>query len=69
MKLDKNTRKSLRIGDILKFSDSEKYIVITILENRFGGLTATIQDVFTKRTIYLIAVSKLYGSEIIREEN
>lgn len=68
MKLDKNTKKYIKAGDILKFSDSEQYIVTLAIEDNRSRLNVTIQDMKTKQYIYMYPVYKLYGSEIIKGE-
>ena len=68
MKLDKNTKKYIKAGDILKFSDSEQYLVTLAIEDNRSRINVTIQDMKTKQYIYMYPIYKLYGSEIIKEE-
>ena len=66
MKLDKNTKQNLKVGDVLRFSDSEEYEVLRIYQgfsNRTAmNLTLKLPD---GRIIYYTPSSHFYGGEII----
>lgn len=63
MKLNKDTKHAINAGDMLIFSDKEKYIVTNVIPcNR--GMCFTIQDINTRQTIYSMPANQLYGSII-----
>lgn len=67
MKLDKNTKHNLKVGDVLRFSDSEEYEVLHIfcdynLNRNAMSLTLKCKD---GRVIYCTPSSIFYGAEII----
>lgn len=67
MKLDKNTKHNLKVGDVLQFSDSEEYEVLHIfcdykVNRNAMSLTLKCKD---GRIIYCTPSSNFYGAEII----
>lgn len=66
MKLDKNTKCNLKVGDVLRFSDSEEYEILRIYQgfsNRTAmNLTLKLPD---GRIVYYTPSSNYYGAEII----
>ena len=67
MKLDKNTKHNLMVGDVLRFSDSEEYEVLRIIRSSATNsnalnLTLRCPD---GRVIYGTPSSHYYGAEII----
>ena len=68
MKLDRNTKRSLKVGDVLRFSDSEQYEIIRIFRHIDANINAT--NLTLKRgdgsMIYYVPSSCFYGGEIIR---
>ena len=69
MKLNKNTKRLVNVGDVLKFGENESYMVRTVYEYQRGGLSFTLEDVRTKQHIYLYPSSKCYGAEIIKAQD
>lgn len=69
MKLNKDTKHSVKIGDRLRFAYGDCYMVTNVIQSADGRtVNFTIQDIKTKQTIYAQPSSKLYGAEIISEE-
>ena len=68
MKLNKNTKTLVNVGDMLVFSDSEKYRVVTIIEynNRNGARGFTLVDMKTGMHVYSMPSSMYYGAEIVK---
>lgn len=71
MKLDKNTKHDLKVGDVLRFSDSEEYEVIHIfcdykVNRNAMSLTLKRND---GRMLYCVPSSTFYGCEIIHNMN
>lgn len=67
MKLDKNTKHNLMVGDVLRFSDSEKYEVLRTISSsatRSNALNLTLRCP-DGRVIYGTPSSHYYGAEII----
>lgn len=65
-KLDKNTKHELKAGDVLFFSEKEKYLVRTVLDcGRNVSITVQLPD---GRCVYLQPSSLFYGAEIIKNE-
>lgn len=67
MKLDRTTKGTVQVGDLLRFREGDEYIVTNILPCGNTGLLFTIQSTRTKQTIYGYPSSQLYGAEIIKE--
>ena len=66
MKLNKNTKHDVKVGDILRFDYGDSYRVTGIFPAAYGkGLSFTIRDTKTNMPIYCIPSSKLYGAEIV----
>ncbi len=70
MKLNRETKHSVKTRDFLKFSDGSMYEVITIIAGtdrtgRASSVSFTIRDTRDGRTIYGYPASELYGAEII----
>ena len=65
MKLNRNNKYTIEIGDQLKFSESEVYTVTTIIPVR-NGVNFTLRDVKTGQTIYSNPSSQCYGAEVIK---
>jgi hypothetical protein len=67
MKLDRNTKRGLKVGDVLRFSDSEQYEIIRIFHCINANINAT--NLTLKREgggmIYYAPSSSFYGGEII----
>lgn len=70
MKLDKNTKHDLKVGDVLRFSESEEYEILRIFYGSVNknaiSLTLRIPD---GRIIYCTPSSHFYGGEIIHNMN
>lgn len=66
MKLNKETKHSLEIGDVLRLSDGD-YIIRNMWASGYHnqGLNITLTDPYG-RTIYGMPSSQLYGAEIIK---
>lgn len=70
MKLNKDNKHTLKIGDILDFGyDKEQYIITNLWANssRANAINITIQNIHTKQTIYGYRSSECYGAEIIKK--
>lgn len=72
MELNRETKHTVEVGDVLRFSH-DAYVVVRVIKasdrTRSGAAVSfTIQDVESKRTIYAYPSSKLYGAEIIKAE-
>lgn len=67
MKLDKNTKHNLMVGDVLRFSDSEEYEVLRIFYGSVNknAMNLTLKDCNDGRVIYYSPSSHYYGAEII----
>lgn len=67
MKLDKNTKHDLKVGDVLRFSDSEEYEVLRTI--RSSATNSNALNLTLKcpdgRVIYGTPSSHYYGAEII----
>lgn len=72
MKLNRETKHNLKVGDILKFNDSGKpnsaYIIIDIFESNRGSMSFYLRDVVDHRPIYGMPSSECYGAEIVPSE-
>lgn len=66
MKLDKNTKWNVQVGDYIRFKHGDMYKVITVLITCGKAVNYTLQDVEDKRYIYLYPSSKCYGAEILK---
>lgn len=66
MKFNKNTKHSLKVGDIIKFSDNEKYEVLRIF---YGSVNKNAMSLTLRnpdgRIIYCTPSSGFYGGEIV----
>lgn len=68
MKLNKDTRHTVEIGDVLRFSDKEAYVVTEVMSGANGRtFYFTLADIRTKQHIYGMKSSALYGAEIIKD--
>ena len=68
MKLDKNSKFSVKPLDVLRL-DNEDWKVISVIPSNYGrGLSFTIRSLKTWQTIYCYPSSALYGAEIIKFE-
>ena len=70
MKLNKDNKHTLQIGDILDFGYSkEQYIITNLWTNptRSNAMNITLQNIHTKQTIYGYRSSLCYGAEIIKK--
>ncbi len=66
MKLNKDTKKTVKVGDILRYDCGDSYRVTAVFPAAHGrGLCFTIRDTKTNMPIYCIPSSNLYGAEII----
>lgn len=66
MKLTKETKHLLRVGNILKLDDQDEYIVTNIQPDRCGNdLIVTIQHMETKQKSCFVPISSLYGAEVL----
>ena len=66
MKLNKDTKHDVKVGDVLRFENGDSYIVTTIIEGSYrNALSFTIRDIKDGRTIYAHPSSKLYGADIV----
>lgn len=72
MKLDKNTKHEVEIGDRLKFSDGCVCTVVNVIRwanGRSGNAVSyTLRDMRDGRTIYSMPSSDCYGATIIKQE-
>jgi hypothetical protein len=68
MKLTKDTKTAVEVGDVLRFSAKESYTVVNIICTG-NARNFTIQNNETKQTIYAYPASKCYGAEIIKRRN
>jgi len=66
MKLTKDNKHSVTVGDILKFSEKESYMIRTVVPYN-NGICFSLQDTKTKQVIYCYPSSKCYGTEIIKQ--
>jgi len=66
MKLNKDTKHDVKVGDILRFDDGSEYTVTNVITayRYANAVSFTIRDKYG-RTIYAEPSSKLYGAEII----
>ena len=72
MKLNKDNKHILEIGDILDFGyDKEQYIITNLWYSptHKNALSLTIQNIHTKQTIYGERSSNCYGATIIKKAN
>lgn len=67
MKLNKDNKYAIEVGDQLKFSESAIYTVTTILPCR-TGVNFTLRDIKTGQTIYSHPSSQCYGAEVIKAD-
>ena len=67
MKLDKDTKFSVSVGDHLRFSEKESYTVVTVIDSG-RSLCFTLRDDKSGQTIYAYPSSKLYGAEIVKQK-
>jgi hypothetical protein len=67
MKLNKDNKYTIEVGDQLKFNESEVYTVTTIIPCR-NGVNFTLRDIKTGQTIYSHPSSQCYGAEVIKAE-
>lgn len=66
MKLNKETKHSLEIGDVLRFPEGDYVVLNTWVSGRYNqGLSITLR-IPDGRTIYGMPSSQLYGAEIIK---
>lgn len=65
MKLNKDNKYTIEVGDQLKFNESEVYTVTTIIPCR-NGINFTLRDTKTGQTIYSHPSSQCYGAEVIK---
>ncbi len=65
-KLNRETKHSVKVGDILQFTH-DSYIVTNIIrdERDSNRICFTIRDTKNGRPIYAYPSSKLYGAEIV----
>lgn len=68
MKLNKDNKHTLQIGDILDFG-KDQYIITNLWTSptRTNAINITLQDIRTKQTIYGYRSSLCYGAEIIKK--
>ena len=67
MKLNKNTKTLVNVGDMLVFSDSEKYLVVNVIEyHKNGARGFTLRDMKTGMHVYSMPSSMYYGAEIVK---
>ncbi len=68
MKINKDTKWDVEIGDYIQFDYGDKYLVLNVYSAgyRNQGLKFTLQDVKTKRCIYGHNSSECYGAELIK---
>lgn len=64
MKLTSATKHDVKIGDVIRFSDSEKYLVINTIPGERGRMAYTLQDTKTKQVLYSWPASKCYGATV-----
>jgi len=68
MKLNKDTKHNVAIGDVLEFGDGSRYM-ITALSDSGKSIVVSITDTKDRRTIYGMPISKLYGAMIEKGDN
>lgn len=68
MKINKDTKWDVEIGDYIQFDYGDKYLVLNVYSAGYWnqGLKFTLQDVETKRCIYGYNSSECYGAELIK---
>ena len=67
MKLNKDTSHTVEIGDVLRFSDKEAYMITNAWSGSNGRCVyLTLSDIRTKQNLYGMRCSELYGAEIIK---
>lgn len=71
MKLDRNTKHEVEIGDRIKFSDDSVCTVVNVIrwaDGRSGNAVSyTLRDLRDGRTIYSMPSSQCYGATIIKQ--
>lgn len=67
MKLNRSTKRDVKVGDVLRFSAREEYTVTGVLPYGASGLCFTIRDNKTGQWIYAYPSSQCYGAEIIKK--
>ena len=66
MKLNKETKHLVEVGDNIRFTCGNNYKVVTVIKSANGGLNFTLEDVKDGRRIYSYPSSKCYGAEILK---
>ena len=70
MKLDKNTKHEVEMGDRLKFSDDCICAVVNVIRwadgRHVNAVSYTLRDLRDGRTIYSMPSSQCYGATIIK---
>ena len=69
MKLNRSTKRDVKVGDVLRFSAREEYTVTGVHPTGASSLCFTIRDNKTGQWIYAYPSSQLYGAEIIKKED
>ena len=64
MKLNSETKRGVKVGDVLHFYQGETYRVTNVITAARGCVCFTLRDVDTHRVIYSYPASKLYGADI-----
>ena len=65
MKLNKDNKHNIKIGDMIRFSCGEAYIITTVIQNGHS-VCFTLRDIKSGQYLYCYPSNKCYGAEIIR---
>ena len=65
MKLDRNTKRLVKPGDVIRFKYGDAYTVLTVITGRNNSVSYTLQDIRTKQVIYCYPSSDCYGADIV----
>lgn len=73
MKLNRETKHHVKVGDRIRFSDNSTYLVTGVISGTdragsCGSVSYTIRDERDGRTIYAHPSSACYGAEFISAE-